>query len=182
MQRRPLSLLVIISSLLALTVLGCNPYSRDRSSGGGAERGADDDGGSGDDDGGDDDGNDGSGDGKDGSGEGNGGPPAWVDSDGDGLSDSEEEELGTDPLDADSDGDGWEDEEEVDAATDPNDGDDHPYTLGWPIDPCRDDLAPEGNQIGQVTSNFELLSQTGEMVRLHDFCGQAVFLITAAFW
>ena len=166
MLRRPTSLLVVVSSLLALIVLGCDPYSRDRSSGSDAERGAGDDGGSGGDD----------------SSGGDGGSPAWVDSDGDGLSDSEEEELGTDPLDTDSDGDGWEDEEEVDATTDPSDGDDHPYTLGWPIDPCRDDIAPEGNQIGQVTGNFELLSQTGEMVRLHDFCGQVVFLITAAFW
>jgi hypothetical protein len=159
MQRHSISLLIIVSSILAVTVLGCSPYSRD-GIGGGSDRGSDGESGDAGDDGG----------------------PGWVDSDGDGLSDSEEEALGTDPLDTDSDGDGWEDEQEVDAATDPSDGEDHPYSLGWPIDACRNDIESEGNQIGQVTGNFDLLSQTGEMVRLYDFCGQAVFLITAAFW
>ena len=163
MKRTPLLLLFISSLMLAMTVLGCNPYSRDGSSSRNSGGNADDDGGSSDDD---DD----------------GGGPAWVDSDGDGLSDSEEDDLGTNPQDTDSDDDSWDDQEELEAGTDPLDEDDHPYSLGWPIDPCRDDLQPSGSQIGQVTSNFELLSQTGEMVRLHDFCGRAVFLLTAAFW
>ncbi|MBJ93371.1 MAG: hypothetical protein CMP23_02735 [Rickettsiales bacterium] len=110
------------------------------------------------------------------------GAPAGVDSDGDGLSDAEEQQLGTDPWDPDSDGDGHQDEDEVGAGTDPLDSDDHPYSLGWPIDPCRDDIVPTGNDVGQVTGQFELLSQTGETVRLHDFCGQAVFMVSAAFW
>ena len=176
MQRAPIYLLVILSLILATLVLGCTPYSRDRSGG----RDSDSSSNGSEDDGSEGDGSEG--DGSEGDGGEGGGVPAWVDSDGDGLSDSEEEALGTDPMDTDTDGDGWEDDDEVDAATDPLDGDDHPYTLGWPIDPCRDDITPEGNQIGQITSNFELLSQTGEMVRLYDFCGQAVFLITAAFW
>ena len=108
--------------------------------------------------------------------------PSRVDSDGDGLSDSEEEDLGTDPDDADTDGDGWEDEAEVESSTNPLDEGDHPYEQGWPIDSCRNNISPTGSQIGQITDNFELLSQTGEMVRLHDFCDRAVFLITAAFW
>ena len=139
----------------------CDPYSRDRGSRGGGD---DDDGAGSDSD--DDD----------------GGGPSWVDSDGDGLSDDQEENLGTDPEDVDTDGDGWEDEEEVDLSTDPLDGDDHPYSMGWPIDPCRDELSVTGNQVGQVTAEFELLSQTGELVRLHDFCGRAVLMVTAAFW
>ena len=190
MKRTPLLLLFISSLMLAMTVLGCNPYSRDgRGSRSSGSVGDDDDtadssdndnsdNGSGDNGGGDNGGGDnGSGDDDD-----DGGGPSWVDSDGDGLSDSEEEELGTNPQDTDSDDDGWDDQEEFEAGTDPLDQDDHPYSLGWPIDPCRDDLQPNGNQIGQVTSNFDLLSQTGEMVSLHDFCGRAVFMITAAFW
>ncbi|MCA0982908.1 thrombospondin type 3 repeat-containing protein [Halobacillus yeomjeoni] len=45
--------------------------------------------------------------------------PAPVDSDGDGLSDSEEADLGTDPDKPDTDGDGYGDGEEVEANTDP---------------------------------------------------------------
>jgi hypothetical protein len=48
------------------------------------------------------------------------------DSDGDGLSDEEEAELGTDPDDPDTDGDGVSDGDEVDAGTDPLDADDYP--------------------------------------------------------
>ena len=42
-----------------------------------------------------------------------------VDTDGDGLTDDEESDLGTDPLVRDSDGDGIEDGDEVTALTDP---------------------------------------------------------------
>src|SRR4051794_24879513 len=48
------------------------------------------------------------------------------DADGDGLSDEEEADLGTDPADADSDGDGVSDGAEVDAGTDPLDPNDAP--------------------------------------------------------
>ena len=44
-----------------------------------------------------------------------------IDSDGDGLSDQQEYELGTDPQSADSDGDGYSDGEEVAAGSDPKD-------------------------------------------------------------
>ena len=43
------------------------------------------------------------------------------DTDNDGLSDTEEEELGTDPEDSDTDGDGLEDKKELELGTDPND-------------------------------------------------------------
>jgi len=48
------------------------------------------------------------------------------DSDGDGLTDSEEAEIGTDPNTADTDGDGYDDGEEVEAGTDPLDSSSFP--------------------------------------------------------
>lgn len=47
--------------------------------------------------------------------------PPVADSDDDGLSDEEEEDLGTDPNDPDSDDDGIDDGDEVDCGSDPND-------------------------------------------------------------
>lgn len=104
------------------------------------------------------------------------------DADGDGLSASEEAELGTDPELADTDGDGWQDGEELDGNTDPTDDRDHPYTGGWSIGACRDDLREEGTQPGQVVPDFALMDQYGEDVHLHDFCDRPVFLVFAAFW
>lgn len=52
------------------------------------------------------------------------------DSDGDGLSDDEEDDLGTDPNDPDTDGDGVNDGDEVDAGTDPLDSKDYPNKGG----------------------------------------------------
>lgn len=53
-------------------------------------------------------------------------PSEDVDTDGDGLTDAEEEELGTDPEDEDTDGDTVSDGDEVDAGTDPEDPLDFP--------------------------------------------------------
>jgi len=51
--------------------------------------------------------------------------PSADDVDGDGLSNFEEAEYGTDPTDIDSDGDGFTDDTEVELGTDPNDKDSH---------------------------------------------------------
>lgn len=104
------------------------------------------------------------------------------DADGDGLTDLEEAELGTDPEAADTDGDGYDDAAELDGNTDPTDRRDHPYLGGWPIDACRDDLQPTGNRVGDVAEDFELTDQFGETVRLHDFCGQEVLMVSSAMW
>ena len=53
-----------------------------------------------------------------------------LDSDEDGLSDAEEEALGTNAFNPDTDGDGWDDGEEVDRGTDPLDDTDYPSTGG----------------------------------------------------
>jgi hypothetical protein len=52
------------------------------------------------------------------------------DTDDDGLSDDEENDLGTDPDSADTDGDGYDDGEEVDGGSDPLDADDYPDSGG----------------------------------------------------
>ena len=56
--------------------------------------------------------------------------PSETDSDGDGLTDSEESENGTDPNDADSDDDGLSDGDELNVGTDPNDSDSDDDGLG----------------------------------------------------
>lgn len=111
-----------------------------------------------------------------------GGADTSVDSDGDGLSDSEEQILGTDPDAEDSDQDGYGDGEEVDGNTDPTDAADHPYTGGWPIADCRDQVEATGNEVGQTAEDFSLADQFGDQVRLHGFCDRAVLLVGAAFW
>ncbi len=105
-----------------------------------------------------------------------------ADNDGDGLDNGEEEEWGTDPNDDDTDNDGYEDGEEVEANTDPTDSSDHPYSAGWPIDPCRWSINSTGNSVGQIAQDFALPSQTGDTVRLHHFCGHAVLLVSSAMW
>jgi len=109
-------------------------------------------------------------------------PGAANDSDGDGLTDAEESELGTDPSVSDSDGDGESDGEEVGQNTDPLDATDHSYAGGWPIDSCRNSLTSTGNTEGDIVEDFSLMDQYGEWVSLHDFCGHTVLLVGAAFW
>ena len=61
-----------------------------------------------------------------GGGGGDGGAPYSRDSDGDGLTDAEEEHYGTDPYKKDTDGDGWSDYDEIQQGTDPLDPEDYP--------------------------------------------------------
>jgi len=110
-----------------------------------------------------------------------------LDVDGDGLLSNEEVDLGTDPEVADSDGDGVSDGDEVAAAGDPLDPTDGPYPRGWPRDACRNDLVENVGTsspyvVGEITADFELPDQDGNMVRLYDFCAQAILLVSAADW
>lgn len=104
-----------------------------------------------------------------------------IDSDSDGLTDAEEEELGTDPMLSDSDSDGWTDGVEESSHTDPMDPDDHPYEGGWPIDSCRHDLIPTGMGEDDVIYDVSLLDQYGEELRLHDLCDHVVMIEHAGF-
>ncbi|MCO4747482.1 MAG: hypothetical protein KC912_21960 [Proteobacteria bacterium] len=105
-----------------------------------------------------------------------------ADTDGDGLSDGEEVGLGTNPVMQDSDGDGWADGDEITGNTDPLLTEDHPYTGGWQIGACRDDIVSTGNALGNIAEDFELMDQHGDMLSLHDFCDREVLLVGSAFW
>lgn len=106
------------------------------------------------------------------------------DGDEDGLLSDLEEEYGTDPSNPDSDDDGFTDGDEVDNTTDPLDPSEHPYTGGWPIDACREDMddAGTGSDVGDVAANFALTDQFGDTLKLHDFCGKVVLIESSAFW
>ena len=105
-----------------------------------------------------------------------------LDVDGDGLLSTEEAVLGTDPYEADSDGDGTSDGDEVAWGTDPLDDDSRPYQGGWIPGACREDVDATGDGVGQITDDFELEDQFGDLVSLHDFCDRAVLLVGSAFW
>ena len=106
--------------------------------------------------------------------------PGDADADGDGLTDEEEDALGTDPADPDTDGDGWNDGMET--VTDPLDPKDHPYTGGWPIGECRDDVEPTTDAVGGVATDFSLADQFEDAVRLYAFCDRAVLIVSTAGW
>jgi len=111
--------------------------------------------------------------------------PLNSDTDGDGLTDGEEAAAGTDPLNADTDGDGTSDADELSAGSDPLDSASKPYIGGWPIDDCRAEVegtAASSNTVGQVVSEFELMDQYGDTLRLYDFCDHAVLLVVSAEW
>ena len=108
--------------------------------------------------------------------------PELADTDGDGLGDGDEvNQYGTDPLDEDTDGDTYSDGDEVEGNTDPDNEIDHPYMGGWPIDACRSSVLPTGDEVGQIPSNFSLMDQFGEYVQFHDFCNQVIFMAAGAF-
>ncbi len=121
-------------------------------------------------------------------------PDDLIDTDGDGLSDAEEADYGTDPTLADTDYDGYGDLEEIEYGTDPNDIFDHPYNAGWAMDiECRHSIVPTHEddsdpdfKVGDIVNNFESFSQMGdngipEYLRLHDFCDHHVLLVSSAF-
>ncbi len=101
--------------------------------------------------------------------------PALVDTDGDGLSDLEERDLGTDGTQYDTDGDGYSDYEESLAGSDPTDEDDVIYEGGWPYNADKDSIdgEPLGERIriGETIGRFIGFDQHGDEVDLYDFAG-----------
>jgi hypothetical protein len=157
----------------------------DDGSDGGSDDGTTDDGGGNDDgtEGGADDG--GTGDGED----------DLVDTDGDGLLDGEEDDLGTDPAQTDTDGDGFDDGDEVDGDTNPLYAPSHPYIGGYNVGRCDGGAptptGPTGEsqivdsplyRVGDVIENIALFDQHGERVELYSFCGHNVMITVGADW
>ena len=101
-----------------------------------------------------------------------------ADPDEDGLSNSEEEALGTDNRNPDTDGDGVTDGKEVNGNTDPLDAADKPYTGGWKIGACRDRVIASGEGIGDVAEDFTLTDRYGDPIRLHSFCDRVIVLVS----
>lgn len=110
-----------------------------------------------------------------------------TDSDGDGLTDLEEEALGTNSDDTDSDDDGFSDGEEVLAETNPGYRYSHPYEGGYNVGYCNNIPAPTGPtgvassgapgyKRGDVVENYTMLDQHGEEVDLYSFCDRTVMI------
>ena len=78
----------------------------------------------------------------------------------------------------DSDGDGYTDLDEVDAGTDPNDASSVIYVGGWPYNANKDQIDDPGwdsePSIGATLPHFIGIDQFGEQVDFYDFAGQGV--------
>ena len=105
-----------------------------------------------------------------------------IDEDQDGLLNSEEERLGTDPQTPDSDGDGHLDGDEVAGDFDPNSVLSYPYTGDYPTAKCDPTPNGTGYAVGDISPDWELVDQHGDLVKLSDFCGKTIILETSAFW
>lgn len=80
------------------------------------------------------------------------------DEDGDGLTNAEEEALGTNPENSDSDGDGYTDKDEVDAGTDPLDDQSVPKPRDYQeLVAVEGGTLPEGSELaGQTVADFQI--------------------------
>lgn len=106
-----------------------------------------------------------------------------VDTDGDGLTDAEEAELGTDPNSGDTDLDGWDDFDETEAGSDPNACWD--VVEGWPNcsgQAAADGYSGEGWQLDQTQKNWGGVDQFGGEVTSSQFYGMVTVVDLSAGW
>ncbi len=115
--------------------------------------------------------------------------PDNPDSDGDGLTDGDEVwEHETNPLDADTDGDGYDDALEISEGLDPTDDESAFYEGGWPFNPNKDDIdgADPDDVVdqGDVIANLRGIDQFGDEFQLYDLLGHGrpVILDVSAEW
>lgn len=119
-----------------------------------------------------------------------GSDPEVADSDGDGVSDADEFDLDLDPNSSDSDGDGYLDGWEIAEGTDPADADSRIYTGYWPYNPDKDaysaptSASEASTDDGSPLLRAELMDQFGDMVDLYDFAGQGKYVAVdvSAIW
>ncbi len=112
---------------------------------------------------------------------GGGSADCTVDTDGDGVDDCAEADLGTDPDNEDSDGDGILDGAEIDCGSDPLDAAEQCSACGWPRnDPGN--LVSTGTEEGDVIANLSFIDQCQEPVNLWDFAGEYHILYMTAAW
>jgi hypothetical protein len=63
-----------------------------------------------------------------------------------------------------------------------------PYMGGWDIGCCQDEVPPQngwfpgGINVGTIMPDWLLTDQFGEMVRLYDFCHDAIWFEYVALW
>ena len=107
--------------------------------------------------------------------------PENPDSDADGLLDGEEDDFGSDPTARDSDGDGYSDFSEFQVGTDPNDAGDVVYESGWPHNPFKEDLTDPGFDnragVGDTVGRLVTVDQFGNDVDLYDWGGQGKYIL-----
>ncbi len=120
------------------------------------------------------------------------------DSDGDGLTDAEEVELGTDPESADGDDDGADDPDEIDAGTNPNYEWSYPiaegnYLIGnCPDAPDEENSGPTGESLyqnpwpayqeGDTLANVAVTDSFDQELYLYNFCGNYTLITLGAQW
>lgn len=107
-----------------------------------------------------------------------GSDPALADSDEDGLDDGAEVTAGTDAAKKDSDGDGYGDADELSAGTDPLDQTSVIYQGGWPYNREKGALEDPtfSGRLGEIAASDQFpdlvgYDQYGELVHLYDFAG-----------
>jgi thiol-disulfide isomerase/thioredoxin len=114
--------------------------------------------------------------------------PQSSDSDGDGLADKDETDLGTDPLAIDSDGDSYSDADEIATEHDPLDGDDKIYQGGWPYNPNKDAIEDPGfgkrGKVGGIVPDLITYDLNGDTFDLYDYAGHGkpVMVDVSAEW
>lgn len=104
-----------------------------------------------------------------------------ADTDGDGLSDADEFTMGTDGTVADSDGDTYTDLDESTFGSDPTNPDDRIYQGYWPFNPNKDAIEDPGWN-GTASNNavlprFAWTDQFGDTVDIYDYAGHDKLIV-----